>query len=1018
MSAFEIAPPCLGLKDLHAVSLRHYGIDGTMHPLDSERDQNARIDAAAGRFVLKLVNAGEDAALISLQDAVILHLAQTGVAGIPRLRPTLAGENNAVEPVDGHSCLVRMVTYLDGTTLSQVPRTLVQLRNLGAFMGQVTRGLQGFGHPAAIRADFPWSLDHVLALKPNVDDISDLSRRALVQGLFNRYEARVLPGLATLRASVLHQDANDNNVIVSKDDPDQITGLIDFGDMCFGRTVNELAITLAYALLDTKDIYASARALIEGYVAEFPLLEAEADQLYDLMRMRLAASVCISSRQSRLHPENDYLLISQAPAFALLERLERIDPEYMVCLFRRAAGFAATRTEAAVRAYLATTEVAELFLPALSSAARMALLTNGEHPGMPAFSDRGFDGWFASQRPENLPASVPFYGFGAYGEKRSVYATDQFADAASPERRTRHTGIDVFTAANTPIYAPLAGKVAYVTYNADPLDYGYTLILEHLTPDGTPFYTLYGHLGGSLPGLCKVGASVKAGQLVAHLGDWHENGGWAPHVHFQIMTDILAQTQGNFFGVGHASLWDVWSGICIDPNLILRQPEESYRVDPNTPADLMNRRAKAIGPSLSVSYAEKLKIVRGEGAYLIDHTGRKHLDAVNNITHVGHCHPHVVAAITHQSATLNTNSRYLSELILDYSERLTAKLPGQLKVAYFVNSGTEANELALRIARTALGKKSTVVLDWAYHGNSGGMVDISPYKFKRKGGYPQPEFVEIAGFPDPYRGPHRGMSVNEGQAYAADIDRCLASITANTGTGAATFIAESISGVGGQVIYPSGYLAAVYEKMRAKGGLCIADEVQCGFGRVGSAFWGFELQGVIPDIVVMGKPIGNGHPLGAVVTTPEIAARFANGMEYFNSYGGNPVSMAVGMAVLDVIENQNLQAHAATTGTYLLNRFHEMAQRHALIGDVRGAGLFLGIELVTDHQTLAAATAEAGWIVNHLRQNAVLASTDGPMDNVLKFKPPMVFGMREADILCAALETAFADLAACPTVRP
>jgi 4-aminobutyrate aminotransferase-like enzyme len=648
----------------------------------------------------------------------------------------------------------------------------------------------------------------------------------------------------------------------------------------------------------------------------------------------------------------------------------------------------------------------------------MALLTNGEHPGMPAFSDRGFDGWFASQRPENLPASVPFYGFGAYGEKRSVYATDQFADAASPERRTRHTGIDVFTAANTPIYAPLAGKVAYVTYNADPLDYGHTLILEHLTPDGTPFYTLYGHLGGSLPGLCKVGASVKAGQLVAHLGDWHENGGWAPHVHFQIMTDILAQTQGNFFGVGHASLWDVWSGICIDPNLILRQPEESYRVDPNTPADLMNRRAKAIGPSLSVSYTEKLKIVRGEGAYLIDHTGRKHLDAVNNITHVGHCHPHVVAAISHQSATLNTNSRYLSELILDYSERLTAKLPGQLKVAYFVNSGTEANELALRIARTALGKKSTVVLDWAYHGNSGGMVDISPYKFKRKGGYPQPEFVEIAGFPDPYRGPHRGMSVNEGQAYAADIDRCLAIISAKTGTGAATFIAESISGVGGQVIYPDGYLAAVYEKISAKGGLCIADEVQCGFGRVGSAFWGFELQGVIPDIVVMGKPIGNGHPLGAVVTTPEIAARFANGMEYFNSYGGNPVSMAVGMAVLDVIENQNLQAHAATTGTYLLNRFHEMAQRHVLIGDVRGAGLFLGIELVTDHQTLAPATAEASWIVNHLRQNAVLASTDGPMDNVLKFKPPMVFGMREADILCAALETAFADLAACPTVRP
>jgi 4-aminobutyrate aminotransferase-like enzyme len=432
----------------------------------------------------------------------------------------------------------------------------------------------------------------------------------------------------------------------------------------------------------------------------------------------------------------------------------------------------------------------------------------------------------------------------------------------------------------------------------------------------------------------------------------------------------------------------------------------------------MARRAKALGPSLSVSYADKLKIVRGEGAYLIDHTGRKHLDAVNNITHVGHCHPHVVAAIARQSATLNTNSRYLNELILDYSERLTAKLPGNLKVAYFVNSGTEANELALRIARTVIGRKNTVVLDWAYHGNSGGMIDISPYKFKRKGGYPQPDFVEIASFPDPYRGPYRGMAVATGQAYAADVDTCLANITAKTGSGAAAFIAESISGVGGQVIYPDGYLAAVYEKIRAQGGLCIADEVQCGFGRVGSAFWGFELQGVTPDIVVMGKPIGNGHPLAAVVTTPEIAARFANGMEYFNSFGGNPVSMAVGMAVLDVIENQDLQARAANTGTYLLDRFHEMAQRHALIGDVRGAGLFLGIELVTSHETLAPATAEAAWIVNHMRQNAVLASTDGPMDNVLKFKPPMVFGRREADILCAALESAFAELAVRTPVRP
>ncbi len=327
-------------------------------------------------------------------------------------------------------------------------------------------------------------------------------------------------------------------------------------------------------------------------------------------------------------------------------------------------------------------------------------------------------------------------------------------------------------------------------------------------------------------------------------------------------------------------------------------------------------------------------------------------------------------------------------------------------MAFFVNSGTEANELALRIARTALGKKSTVVLDWAYHGNSGGMVEVSPYKFKRKGGFAQPDHVEIAAFPDPYRGPHKGRGVASGQAYAADVARCLQQIRAKTGTGAAAFIAESISGVGGQVIYPDGYLAAAYAAVRAEGGLCIADEVQCGFGRVGSAFWGFELQGVTPDIVVMGKPIGNGHPLAAVVTTPELAARFANGMEYFNSFGGNPVSMAVGMAVLDVIETEDLQARALQTGEALLARFRDMAGRHPVIGDVRGQGLFLGVELVTDPETLAPATAAAGWIVNRLRQHGVLASTDGPLDNVLKFKPPMVFGATEAEMLCAALDSA------------
>ena len=1002
MSTFSHAPPDLPLPALEALARDHFGVSGQARALMSERDQNARIKAAGATYVLKIANPVEGPAQIALQNATLSHLEAAGIAGLPRLVRTMSGDDCATVLVGDRPCLMRLVTWIEGRPLADTPRTLAQLANLGAFMGRLTRGMQGFGHPAAFRADFPWSLDHVARLAPWVDDIADAARRALIARIFARYDARVAPGLPALRASVLHQDANDNNIIVATDDPDRIAGLIDFGDMCFGRTVNELAITLAYGLMGVTNLYSAARTLVSAYVAEFPLNEPEAEVLFDLMRMRLAASVCISSHQSRLHPDNDYLLISQAPAFQLLERLDQIDPQFMVALFRVAAGFAASPAEAQIRTYLAGLDPVSLIDPPLDSSARMALLTAGQRSAMPAFSDRAFDSWFAAQRPAMLPKGQPHYGLGPYGEKRSVYASDQFADAASPERRTRHLGIDIFAPAGTTIRAPLAGKVAHVTHNADPLDYGHTLILEHQTNDGLPFWTLYGHLGPSLPELMTTGATVAPGQLIAHLGDWAENGGWAAHLHFQIMVDMLSQISGNFFGVGHDTLWDVWSGICIDPNLILRLAAESFEIDPNPPEKLMARRASNLGPSLSVSYRDKLKVVRGDGAYLIDHTGRRYLDGVNNITHVGHCHPHVVDAIARQSAILNTNSRYLNDLILDYSDRLTAHLPGDLKVAFFVNSGTEANELALRIARTALGKKNTVVLDWAYHGNSGGMVDISPYKFKRKGGYPQPDFVEIAQFPDPYRGAHR----SDARTYAADIGRCLDTIAGKTGTRAATFIAESLSGVGGQILYPAGYLPAVYDQVRAAGGIVIADEVQCGFGRVGSHFWGFQMQDVIPDIVVMGKPIGNGHPLAAVVTTPELAARFANGMEYFNSFGGNPVSMAVAHAVLDVIECEDLQPMALATGAHLMDRFHDMSKRHPLIGDVRGSGLFLGVELVLDRATLVPATDEADKIVNHMRQLGVLASTDGPLDNVLKFKPPMVFGRPEADRLLDATEAA------------
>ncbi|HEY1366077.1 MAG TPA: aminotransferase class III-fold pyridoxal phosphate-dependent enzyme [Gaiellaceae bacterium] len=415
--------------------------------------------------------------------------------------------------------------------------------------------------------------------------------------------------------------------------------------------------------------------------------------------------------------------------------------------------------------------------------------------------------------------------------------------------------------------------------------------------------------------------------------------------------------------------------------------------------DLLARRRRVLSPSLSLSYAEPLEIVRGRGAYLYDEWGRRYLDCVNNVAHVGHCHPRVTAAAEHQQRVLNTNTRYLHETILDYAERLAATLPAPLEVVYLVNSGSEANELALRLARAATGRRDVAVLSVAYHGNSNALVEISPYKFEGPGGFPRPAHVHVAPLPDVYR----GESV-EASWY---VDRLRDTLNNRE---IAAFFAESLPSAAGQIVPPPGYLRGAYAAARAAGAVVVADEVQTGLGRVGSAFWAFELDGAVPDVVSIGKPIGNGHPLGAVVTTRAIAEAFANGMEWFSTFGGNPVSCAVGLAVLDVIRDERLQARALATGATLVEGLGALAARHELIGDVRGAGLFMGVELVRDREAKAPATDEAAAVVERARERGVLLSTDGPFHNVLKVKPPLVFAEAEAELLVSTLDVALGEV--------
>ena len=424
---------------------------------------------------------------------------------------------------------------------------------------------------------------------------------------------------------------------------------------------------------------------------------------------------------------------------------------------------------------------------------------------------------------------------------------------------------------------------------------------------------------------------------------------------------------------------------------------------------LLDRRRRLFGPSLSLSYRMPLHIVRGEGAYLYDADGRAYLDCVNNVAHVGHAHPRVVEAGIAQMRLLNTNTRYLHENVVRYAERLTALLPGHLEVAFFTNSGSEANELALRLARAATGRPDVACVDVAYHGNTQRLVEISPYKFNGPGGAGQRDDVQVVPLPDPYRGSHRGSGAGVGDAYIRGA-RAVLDERAAAGHAAGAVIAEAIPSVAGQVVPPPGWLAGLFDAGRAVGAVPIADEVQVGFGRVGDDMWAFRAQGANPDIVTMGKPIGNGHPIGAVVTTRAIAEAFANGMEYFNTFGGNPVSAAIGLAVLDVIEDEGLQEHARVTGGRLLGGLRELQADHPAIGDVRGVGLFVGFELVSDRAERTPDAAMATELVNRAAERGVLLSTDGPDHNVIKIKPPMVFSDADADRLVDTVDAVLGEI--------
>jgi 4-aminobutyrate aminotransferase-like enzyme/Ser/Thr protein kinase RdoA (MazF antagonist) len=755
-----------------------FGVDGPVRPLPSYIDQNFLVGTEDGpRWVLRIANAEEEEAVLDFQNQVMIRLAERGPGVAPAVRPSRQGRRIETVDIDGVLHLARMVSYLTGPLLADARHVCAATwQSLGALLGRIDRALAEMTHPAMDR-DLRWNVARSDWTVMWNHLFTSSKRRQLVEYVQLQFLGHVRRLLPDLPHAVIYNDANDRNIVV-RDEPDGaiVTGVFDFGDVVHTARVFEPAIACAYAVLDQPDPLGVIGAVVKGYHDVVPLTDAEFEALFPAVCMRLATSVAVSALDAELEPGNDYIRVTEAPAWRTLDRLAAIDP---------------ATAEATIRA----------------SCAR----------GSPA-----------------------------------------------------------------------------------------------------------------------------------------------------------------------------------DPTL----PKEK----------VLELRQRFLGPSLSLHYDDPIEIVRGRGQYLFDKGGRAYLDCVNNVCHVGHCHPAVVEAAVRQIGTLSTNTRYLHDTIVRYARRLASLLPDPLSVCFLVNSGSEANELALRLARTYTGRWDMIAVQHGYHGHTSSLVDLSPYKHDGPGGTGAPDWLHAVPCPDTYRGLYRETDPDAASKYAAHVAKAIEKAQ-QSGREIAGFIAEPIIGCGGQIVPPDRYLQEAYSHVRAAGGVCIADEVQIGFGRVGTHLWAFEAQGVVPDIVTLGKPIGNGHPMAAVVTTPAIAAAFHTGMEFFSTFGGNPVSCAIGMAVLDVLESEELQAHALCVGRHLHDGFRSLAGRHDAIGDVRGRGLFLGVELVKSRDTREPAPDLLAAVIERCRATGVLLSSDGPDDNVLKIKPPMPFMQTDADLLVSVFDRCLGDVA-------
>jgi 4-aminobutyrate aminotransferase-like enzyme/Ser/Thr protein kinase RdoA (MazF antagonist) len=920
----------------------HYPVRvATLTSLGGELDQNLLVtDTDGWRYVAKLSSVDAD------------HAAwQAELAARARALPVgdmVATRNHAAVAVfdqDGLTRTLRLGSWLPGRRLADLSRHSAELlQQWGRISAELVLAL-------ADAPDGPVVTHHWDALRASEaiikhhDTVVDPDDRAMIDRIRGWFEDALIRYEDDLPRQVIHHDLNDYNLLAAPgpDGHHRITGIVDFGDALRTARVGELAISMAYAMLRKPDPLATMAHLVTGYSQRLELTDAELAVLYPMAAARLCVNATTWTARAATGAYGQQRMQHTWPA---LRKLSVLPPDAVEAGLRHALGRSTPKL---------CPSAVQTAAPAFAVAVTPVNLTAGSDVEQTA-APLVVGSHLTSRRDNLLPRR-----------------TD------SGEPATVHLGIDLHARETVAASCPLDATVEHV----DPT----TVVLRHEFDGLTPFWSRWVGITHSL----SVGLGLKAGDSLGYI-----DGILRCCLFTSLESAVLAPA--DYVSV-HAV--PAWSGVTVDPSAFL-----GLAAAPEPEIDrqgVLAARDRHFARSQRAYYDDPPLLVHSDGVWLYDEQGRGYLDVMNNVTHVGHANPAVVAAASRQMRHLNTNSRFVYDGISRYATRLASLLPDPLEVVFLVCTGSEANDLALRIARQVTGREDILVIDGAYHGNTTAVTGISPNRYKGPGGQGAPPTTHEVQQPNGYHGPFGYADPDAGTKYAADVADVVRRL-ADEGRPPAAFIAEALMGTAGSITLPDGYLAAAFDSVRAAGGLCINDEVQVGFGRMGDAFWGFETQGVVPDIVTVGKPMGNGHPLAAVVTTREIAEAFDSGMKYFNTYGGNPVSCAVGMAVLDEIEQRGLQAHANDVGAYLRRRLDELAERHLLVGDVRGHGLYLGVELVTDRQTRQPAAAEARYISERLKDEGILTYPTGAGDNILKIKPPMPFSREHADLLVDALD--------------